>query len=116
MISGNYDQNQAILRYRGDMSSLNTAMRDPTLFRVIKGGNHPKAGSKYSLWPTYDFAAPIEDSLDGVTHAFRTKEYELRNELYFSILDNLSLTKPKMIEFSRLEFEGIPVSKEKLPP
>ena len=116
MISGNYDQNQAILRYRGDMSSLNTAMRDPTLFRVIKGGNHPKAGSKYSLWPTYDFAAPIEDSLDGVTHAFRTKEYELRNELYFSILDNLSLTKPKMIEFSRLEFEGIPVSKRKITP
>lgn len=116
MISGNYDQNQAIVRYRGNMSSLNTAMRDPTLFRVIKGGLHPKVGSKYSLWPTYDFAAPIEDSIDGVTHAFRTKEYELRNELYFSILDNLSLTKPKLIEFSRLEFEGIPVSKRKITP
>ena len=116
MMSGDYEQNQAILRYRGDMASLNTAMRDPTLFRVIKGGSHPKVGSKYSLWPTYDFAAPIEDSLDGVTHAFRTKEYELRNELYFSILDNLSLTKPKLIEFSRLEFEGIPVSKRKITP
>ena len=116
MISGNYNPNQSILRYRGDMASLNTAMRDPTLFRVIKDGHHPKVGSKYSLWPTYDFAAPIEDSLDGVTHAFRTKEYELRNELYFSILDNLSLTKPKLIEFSRLEFEGIPVSKRKITP
>ncbi|MDF0679951.1 MAG: glutamate--tRNA ligase family protein [Candidatus Nitrosocosmicus sp.] len=116
MISGQYDQNQAILRYRGDMTSLNTAMRDPTLFRVIKGGYHPKVGSKYSLWPTYDFVAPIEDSLDGVTHAFRTKEYELRNELYFSILDNLSLRKPRLIEFSRLEFEGIPVSKRKITP
>lgn len=116
MISGKYDQNQAILRYRGDMTSLNTAMRDPTLFRVIKGGYHPKVGSKYSLWPTYDFVAPIEDSLDGVTHAFRTKEYELRNELYFSILDNLSLRKPRLIEFSRLEFEGIPVSKRKITP
>ena len=116
MISGNYDQNQAILRYRGNMTSLNTAMRDPTLFRVIKGGLHPKVGSQYSLWPTYDFAAPIEDSLDGITHAFRTKEYELRNELYFSILDNLSLKKPKLIEFSRLEFEGIPVSKRKITP
>jgi len=116
MISGKYNQNQAILRYRGDMTSLNTAMRDPTLFRVIKGGHHPKVGSKYSLWPTYDFAAPIEDSLDGVTHAFRTKEYELRNELYFSILDNLSLRKPRLIEFSRLEFEGIPVSKRKITP
>ena len=116
MISGKYNQNQAILRYRGDMTSLNTAMRDPTLFRVIKGGHHAKVGSKYSLWPTYDFAAPIEDSLDGVTHAFRTKEYELRNELYFSILDNLSLRKPRLIEFSRLEFEGIPVSKRKITP
>lgn len=106
----------AVLRYRGNMSSLNTAMRDPTLFRMIKGGNHPKVGSKYSLWPTYDFAAPIEDSLDGVTHAMRTKEYELRNELYYSILDNLDLPKPKLLEFSRLELEGIPVSKRKITP
>jgi len=106
----------AILRYRGNMSSLNTAMRDPTLFRIIRDGDHPKVGSKYSLWPTYDFAAPIEDSLDGVTHAMRTKEYELRNELYYSILDNLGLPKPRLIEFSRLEFEGIPVSKRKITP
>jgi glutamyl-tRNA synthetase len=106
----------AILRYRGNMSSLNTAMRDPTLFRIIKDGNHPRVGAKYSLWPTYDFAAPVEDSLDGVTHAMRTKEYELRNELYYSILDNLDLPKPRLIEFSRLEFEGIPVSKRKITP
>ncbi|MDQ4073115.1 MAG: glutamate--tRNA ligase family protein, partial [Thermoproteota archaeon] len=68
---GKYGQNEAIVRYKGDMSSLNTAMRDPTLFRIIEG-HHPKAGAKYFLWPTYDFAAPVEDSLDGVTHAFRT--------------------------------------------
>ncbi len=117
MVNGNYSKGaSAILRYRGNMSSLNTAMRDPTLFRIIKGGNHPKVGSKYTLWPTYDFAAPIEDSLDGVTHALRTKEYELRNDLYYSILDNLDLPKPKLIEFSRLEFEGIPVSKRKITP
>lgn len=128
MVKGNYSSgisndssangaaSSAILRYRGNMSSLNTAMRDPTLFRIIKYGNHPKVGSKYSLWPTYDFAAPIEDSLDGVTHAMRTKEYELRNELYYSILDNLGLHKPRLIEFSRLEFEGIPVSKRKITP
>lgn len=114
--NSNNASGSAILRYRGNMSSLNTAMRDPTLFRIIKGGNHPKVGSKYSLWPTYDFAAPIEDSLDGVTHAMRTKEYELRNELYYSILDNLDLPKPKLLEFSRLEFEGIPVSKRKITP
>ncbi|MEJ7640574.1 MAG: glutamate--tRNA ligase [Candidatus Nitrosocosmicus sp.] len=115
MISGEYRQNECIVRYRGDMNSLNTAMRDPTLFRIIEG-SHPKLGNKYALWPTYDFAAPIEDGLDGVTHAFRTKEYELRNELYFAILSDLDLRQPNLIEFSRLEFEGIPVSKRKITP
>ena len=115
MIAGEYRQNECIVRYSGEMDSLNTAMRDPTLFRIIEG-SHPKLGNKYALWPTYDFAAPIEDSLDGVTHAFRTKEYELRNELYFAILSDLDLHKPKLIEFSRLEFEGIPVSKRKITP
>lgn len=115
MIKGKFEQNQAILRYRGNMKDQNTVMRDPTLFRIIKG-YHPKLGSDYFLWPTYDFATPIEDSIDGVTYAFRTKEYELRNELYYAILDDLNLHKPKLIEFSRLEFEGLPVSKRKITP
>lgn len=115
MILGKYRQNDCIVRYKGNMKSLNTAMRDPTLFRIIEG-SHPKLADKYYLWPTYDFAAPVEDSLDGVTHAFRTKEYELRNELYFAILSDLELNKPKLIEFSRLELEGIPVSKRKITP
>ena len=54
--------------------------------------------------------------MDGVTHAMRTKEYELRNELYFEILHRLGLRRPEMIEFSRLEFEGVPVSKRKIRP
>lgn len=115
LFNGSYEQNQAIIRFKGDMADLNTAMRDPTLFRIIEG-QHPKLGSKIRVWPTYDFAAPIEDSLDGVTHAMRTKEYELRNALYFAILDRLALRKPTMIEFSRLEFEGVPVSKRKIRP
>ncbi|RMF30997.1 MAG: glutamate--tRNA ligase, partial [Candidatus Nitrosothermus koennekii] len=110
-----YKENQAILRFKGDMKAENTAMRDPTLFRIIDA-EHPKKGRKYRVWPTYDFAAPIEDSIDGVTHAMRSKEYELRNELYYAILDKLSLRKPLVIEFSRLEFEGIPVSKRKIKP
>ncbi len=115
MIQGKYRQNECILRYRGDMKNLNTVMRDPTLYRIVKD-SHPLLLNKYSLWPTYDFATPIEDSLDGVTHAFRTKEYELRNELYYAILSDLDLNKPKLIEFSRLEFQGIPVSKRKITP
>lgn len=112
---GRFNQNEAIIRFKGSMADQNTAMRDPTLFRIISG-HHPKLGDKYHIWPTYDFAAPIEDSLDGVSHAFRTKEYELRNALYFAILERLGLRKPNMIEFSRLEFNGLPVSKRKIKP
>jgi glutamyl-tRNA synthetase len=112
---GRFNQNEAIIRFKGSMTDQNTVMRDPTLFRVIRG-YHPKLRDKYHTWPTYDFAAPIEDSLDGVSHAFRTKEYELRNTLYFAILERLGLRKPNMIEFSRLEFNGLPVSKRKIKP
>jgi glutamyl-tRNA synthetase len=115
MFDGSYEQGDAIIRFKGDMSNQNTAMRDPTLFRIIEG-DHPKLGNKIRVWPTYDFAGPVEDSLDGVTHAMRTKEYELRNALYFAILDRLGLRKPFMIEFSRLEFSGVPVSKRKIKP
>src|SRR5574340_890531 len=127
--AGNLDQNnsrwdkmfdkfkpgEAIVRFRGDMSSENTVMRDPTLFRIIDEP-HPLLKDKYRVWPNYDFAVAIEDSTDGITHAFRTKEYELRNELYYAILDKLKMRKPKMLEFSRLEFEGMPVSKRVLKP
>jgi glutamyl-tRNA synthetase len=110
-----YKPGEAIVRFRGDMKSENTVMRDPTLFRIIDE-IHPLLIDKYRVWPNYDFAVAIEDSIDGVTHAFRTKEYELRNELYYSILDKLNLRKPKMLEFSRLEFDGMPVSKRILKP
>jgi glutamyl-tRNA synthetase len=112
---GSYEQNEAIVRFKGYMGDQNTAMRDPTLFRIIDF-DHPRLKKRVRVWPTYDFAAPIEDSIDGVTHALRTKEYELRNALYFAILDRLGLRKPYLIEFSRLEFEGIPVSKRKIGP
>jgi glutamyl-tRNA synthetase len=115
MFDGSFERNDAVIRFKGDMSDRNTAMRDPTLFRIIED-EHPKLGNTTRVWPTYDFAAPIEDSLDGVTHAMRTKEYELRNALYFAILDRLGLRKPLMIEFSRLEFNGVPVSKRKIKP
>jgi len=110
-----YKPGEAIVRFRGNMESENTVMRDPALFRIIEG-NHPLLMDKYRVWPNYDFAVAIEDSIDGVTHAFRTKEYELRNELYYAILDKLEMRKPKMLEFSRLEFEGMPVSKRILKP
>jgi len=110
-----YNPGDAIVRFRGDMKSDNTVMRDPVLFRIIDA-KHPLLGEKYRVWPSYDFAVSIEDSLDGITHAFRSKEYELRNELYYSILDALKMRKPKVSEFSRLEFKGMPVSKRVIKP
>ena len=110
-----YEPGEAIVRLHGNMKSENTVMRDPVLFRVIEA-KHPLLGDKYRVWPSYDFAVAIEDSVDGVSHAFRSKEYELRNELYYSILDSLKMRKPIMLEFSRLEFKGVPVSKRILKP
>ena len=113
IFGGAYHQNEAIIRFKGNMQDKNTVMRDPTLFRIIEVP-HPLLGDKIQIWPTYDFAAPVEDSLDGVSHALRTKEYELRNALYQSILDKLHLRKPIVVEFSRLEFDNMPVSKRKI--
>ncbi|MDE1866685.1 MAG: glutamate--tRNA ligase [Thaumarchaeota archaeon] len=110
-----YKPGEAIVRFRGNMHSENTVMRDPTLLRIIDEP-HPIHKNKYRVWPNYDFAVSIEDSVDGVTHAFRTKEYELRNELYYAILDKLQMRKPRVLEFSRLEFDGMPVSKRILKP
>jgi glutamyl-tRNA synthetase len=97
------------------MTCANTVMRDPTLFRII-GKPHPIQGKKYRVWPTYDFAGAVEDSLSGVTHPFRTKEYELRDECYFTILQLLKLRKPNLMGFARLSIEGMPVSKRKIKP
>jgi len=112
---GKMEEGEAIVRFRGDMRSENTVMRDPVLFRIIKK-EHYRQGTAYVCWPSYDFAAPIMDSLEGVTHAMRTKEYELRNPLYFAILKKLDLRAPQLIEFSRLSIKNAPISKRLITP
>ncbi len=106
---------EAIVRFRGDMKSDNAVMRDPVLFRIIDE-KHYTLGEKYRVWPSYDFAVAIEDSNDGITHAFRSKEFELRKDLINAILEALSMRKPYQGFFSRLEFKGMPVSKRILRP
>jgi len=106
---------EAIVRFRGDMKSDNAVMRDPVLFRIIDE-KHYTLGEKYRVWPSYDFAVAIEDSNDGITHAFRSKEFELRKDLINSILDALGMRKPYQGFFSRLEFKGMPISKRVLKP
>lgn len=115
MLDRGFRKGEAILRFKGDMGSLNTVMRDPTLFRIIDTP-HFRQGDKYAVWPSYDFEVSIIDSITGVTHAMRTKEYELRDELYFAILEKLGLEKPALIEFSRLDIKDAPISKRLLIP
>ena len=110
-----YKQGEAIVRFRGDMKADNAVMRDPVLFRIIEE-KHYTLGQKYRVWPSYDFAVAIEDSNDGITHAFRSKEFELRKELIDAILDALNMRKPYQGFFSRLEFKGMPISKRILKP
>ena len=106
---------EAIVRFRGDMKADNAVMRDPVLFRIIEG-KHYTLGEKYRIWPSYDFAVALEDSIDGITHAFRSKEFELREELTYAILDALNMRKPHQGFFSRLEFKGMPISKRIIRP
>jgi glutamyl-tRNA synthetase len=105
----------AILRFRGGMHAQNTVMRDPALFRILEA-EHYRQGKKYRVWPSYDFEAPIMDAEEGVTYAMRSKEYELRDELYFAILEKLELRKPVLIDFSRLSIKNAPLSKRLITP
>jgi len=114
MLSKEVKEGQAVVRFSGDMASENSVMRDPTLFRIIEAP-HYRQGKKYRVWPTYDFAQ-IVDSLTGVTHALRSKEYELRDELYYSLLDALELRKPFVYGFSRLNIKGSVLSKRSIKP
>ncbi len=113
MLAGEFEEGKAILRYKGDMQSKNTVMRDPTLARIIIG-NHPIQGGKYIVWPTYDFACSIEDAILGITHVLRSNEFELRNELQRAIRDDLGLRQPEIIHYSRFNVEGMKASKREI--
>jgi len=104
-----------VLRYKGDLSSLNTVMRDPTLARILDA-RHYRQGNKYRVWPSYDLAVAFMDNAEGITHPMRTKEYELRDELYAAIFDSLGWKKPNMVGFSKLLIKNAPVGKRLLSP
>ncbi len=95
------------------MKSKNGVMRDPSLYRCSTD-SHFKTGTKYKAYPLYDFACPIVDSIEGVTHALRSSEYHDRNPLYNWVVDALELRRPVIEDFSRLNFEYVLLSKRKL--
>ena len=108
-------EGEAVLRLRGDIASQNTAMRDPTLFRVIDHP-HPIHGDRYSVWPVYDFACAIEDSTLGITHVLRSNEFALRIELQDFIRGRLGLRSPVTLQYSRFTIRGSPTSKRLIRP
>lgn len=113
MLENKYDEEKIVIRIKGDMKSQNTALRDPTILR-IKKDRHYRQGSKYVVWPIYDFNTPINDSISGVTDAIRTKEYELRGELYDMVLDYLGLAKPRVHLHARIAIKGQPRQKREI--
>ena len=101
------------LRLKMNMSHSNANCRDPTIFRYVDQPHH-RTGEQFKVYPSYDFACPIIDSLEGITHAFRSVEYQDREEQYSFILDILNLRKPIVLCYGKVKFKDIVLSKRKI--
>nr|XP_049704786.1 bifunctional glutamate/proline--tRNA ligase isoform X6 [Helicoverpa armigera] len=104
---------QCCVRAKIDMQSPNGCLRDPTIYRC-KPETHPRTGTQYKVYPTYDFACPIVDSIEGVTHVLRTMEYHDRDPQFYWFIDALGIRKPYIWEYSRLSMTNTVLSKRKL--
>merc|ERR1712142_269147 len=101
------------IRSKMDIFSDNGALRDPIMYRC-KDEEHPKTKKKYNVYPSYDFACPIVDSLEGVTHAMRTTEYTSRDPQYYWFIEKMNLKRPEIVSYSRLNMTNTVLSKRKL--
>ena len=101
------------VRAKIDMQSANGCLRDPTIYRC-KPEPHPATGTRYKVYPTYDFACPIVDSVEGVTHSLRTTEYMDRDDQFYWFINALGLRKPYIWAYARLNLTNTVMSKRKL--
>ncbi len=114
MRNGDFADGELCLRARIDMASPNINLRDPILYR-IRNAPHQRTGNAWCIYPMYDFAHPISDALEGITHSLCTLEFEDHRPLYDWVIDNLDFpARPRQIEFSRLNLAYTVTSKRKL--
>src|SRR5437870_1350477 len=114
MRAGEFKDGAHVLRAKIDMASPNVNMRDPTMYR-IRHVAHYRTGDRWCIYPTYDYAHPISDALEGITHSLCTLEFEDHRPLYDWFLDNLPVPyRPVQIEFARLNLSYTVLSKRKL--
>ena len=114
MREGEFEDGAMTLRAKIDLASGNFNMRDPVLYR-INHKHHHRTGDKWCIYPMYDFAHPIEDAIEGITHSLCTLEFEAHRPLYDWVVDNISIdSKPRQIEFARLGINNTVMSKRKL--
>ena len=114
MRAGDFPDGSKTLRAKIDMASPNINMRDPVLYRINKASHH-NTGDKWCIYPMYDYAHPLEDAIEGITHSLCTMEFEDHRPLYDWVVENSGFTDlPRQIEFARLELTNTVMSKRKL--
>jgi glutaminyl-tRNA synthetase len=114
MRAGEFPDGAHVLRAKIDMASPNINMRDPVLYRILHASHH-RTGDQWCIYPMYDYAHPISDALEGITHSLCTLEFEDHRPLYDWLLDQLPVPcHPQQIEFARLNLTYTVMSKRKL--
>jgi glutaminyl-tRNA synthetase len=112
MRAGEFPEGARTLRAKIDMASPNMVMRDPVMYRILHAEHH-RQGDKWCIYPTYDWAHGLEDSIEGVTHSLCSQEYEIHRPLYDWFLDELGIYHPRQIEFARLNLTHTVLSKRR---
>jgi len=113
MTAGEFSNGERTLRAKIDMAHPNLNMRDPVIYRIIHASHH-RTGDKWCVYPTYDWAHGLEDSIEGVTHSLCSIEFEDHRPLYDWCLEKLGVYHPQQIEFARLNLDYTVMSKRKL--